>query len=233
MSKYKPVFFDIETTGFNPMTPRWYSDSIPAEVTAVCIGEIRDWTEDGEERRSNTFVNRGNEEYETLEEVRSHLEFIEEKYADNGWVPFLVGHNVIQFDVMYWSARCARLRQSPYPISNGWRRLDTMRALSLPPSDENGPTQYPGQQDYADYLGLDYVDRLDGSDMPEAFVDGEYEEILIHVRDDVETLMDVFMEEREDMVAYFWDHYDNSHDNPLDEPSPEFTDSVTIGSDEG
>jgi len=229
MSKYKPVFFDIETTGFNPMTPRWYSDSIAAEVTAVCVGQIRDWTEDGDKAISATFTNRGNEEYETIQEVREYLMDVEEQYHDKGWEPFLVGHNVIQFDVMYWSARCARLRQSPYPISDGWRRLDSMRALELPPDAEAGPTRYPGQQDYADWLGLDYVDRLDGSDMPEAFDNGDYEEIATHVTDDVETLMSIFMQEREAMVNYFWSHYDDSHDQPLDEPSPEFLDSVTIG----
>lgn len=232
MSRYKPVFFDIETTGFNPMTPRWYSDSIAAEVTAVCIGEIRDWADDGKERRSNTFVNRGGQEYETIEEVRDHLEFIEQKYERNGWEPFLVGHNVIQFDVMYWSARCARLRQSPYPISNGWRRLDTMRALELPADANGGSSRYPGQQDYADWLGLDYVDRLDGSDMPQAFADGDYDEIATHVRDDVTTLMEIFMREREDMVDELWGHYDSGHDDSLDESSPEFTDSITIDSGE-
>jgi hypothetical protein len=231
MSKYKPVFFDIETTGFNPMTPRWYSDSIAAEVTAVAVGEMRDWTDGGDETRCNVFANRGDQEYETIQEVREHLEFIEAKYASNGWTPFLVGHNVIQFDVMYWAARCSRLRQNPYPVSHGWRRLDTMRALSLPPSAESGSTNYPGQQDYADYLGFDYVDRLDGSDMPQAFVDGDYEEIITHVRDDVETLMDIFYHEREDMVNEFWSHYDSGHDDELTEPAPEFTDNVTIDTD--
>jgi len=231
MSRYKPVFFDIETTGFNPMTPRWYSDSIAAEITAVCIGEVRDWADGGEERHHNTFVNYGGEEYETIREVRQHLEFIEDKYRDNGWKPFLVGHNIIQFDVMYWAARCARLRQSSYPVSNGWRRLDTMRALELPPESEEGPTNYPGQQDYADYLGLEYVDRLEGGDMPQAFVDGEYDEIATHVRDDVTTLMEIFMREREAMVDELWGHYDSGHDDEMEEPSPEFTDSVTIDTD--
>lgn len=232
MSKYKPVFWDIETTGFNPTVPGWYNNKPEAEVTAVAIGEITDWTEDGEDRKMTSFSNRGNQEYELISDVRGHVKHIEKRYEENGWVPFLVGHNIIQFDCLYWSARCARYRQDTYPFSSGWRRLDSMRALEIPAVHDDGPKRYPGQQDYADYLGIDYVDRLDGSDMPDAFVNGDYEEILIHVEDDVETLMEIFMQEREAMVDEFWGHYDDNHDDSLEEPRPTFDDSVTIDIDD-
>jgi hypothetical protein len=227
-SNYKPVFFDMETTGFNPTVPSWYSNSQAARVTAVSIGEIIDWTEDGDKRSMYTVANDGGMEYETIEKARDALLKIESDYADNGWEPFLVGHNIIKFDVMYWAARAARYRIDPNPVGGGWRRLDTLRALTIPADAEQGSSRYPGQQDYADYLGLDYKDELDGSDMPEAFKNGDYAKIKAHVKDDVSTLMDIFMLEREDMVDELWGHYDDGHEDEIDEPEPVFNESVNI-----
>jgi len=232
-SKYKPVFFDIETTGFNPMTPDWYSNSIGAEVTAVAIGTMPDWCDDGDSKNVTVYSNNGEEEYSLIKNVNNRFSSIARLYESEGWEPFLVGHNIYQFDVMYWAARCARKRLDPWPVSDGWRRLDTMRALQLPEDYEDGNTYHPGQQDYADYLGLEYVDDLSGSDMPDAFVDGRYDEIATHVRDDVSTLMDIFMIEREDMVEEFWGHYEDHDSDPLDEDPPVFQETFTFGDDEG
>lgn len=225
MSKYKPVFFDIETTGFDPRIPDWWDGKPAPRVTAVAIGIIHDWEDDGVDRELLTVVNEGGEEYELIEETRRRMRSIEKELDGRGEVPFLVGHNIIQFDVLYWGARAARYRQNGYPITHGWRRLDTMRALELPNKT------FPGQQEYADHLGLDYLDELDGSQMPDAFENGNYSDILDHVVDDVETLMEIFLIEREDMVDEFWGHYKGHDRDPIHENKPSFIDSIEIDID--
>lgn len=226
MTEYYPVFWDIETTGFNPTVPTWWSKPA-AEVTAVAIGQIKDWDGDGEDRSVQVHMNRGNEEYELIENIREAMIDFEDRLEEKGMEPYLVGHNIRGFDVLYWSARAARYRQDPYPFGYGWKRLDTLRALELPSDhgvEDVSNRKYPGQQDYADYLGIDYLDELDGSDMPQAFIDGEYQKIENHVRDDIEVAMEIFMQERDVMMDEFWGHYDDR----LDGDKPTFTETVEI-----
>lgn len=210
-----PIFWDIETTGLNPMIEPWMSWEDTARITAIAIGHIPDWDDDCKERKLHCVLNEGNGEYELIEKAREHVKHVIEDYAfDNELDPVMVGWNIYQFDAPYWSARCGRLRQDPYPFGYGVRRLDMMRALELSHDHPNGPKKHPKQQEYAEWLGIEYLDELSGDKMPKAFFDGDYQMIKDHVVDDVEVLMEIFRQERHLCLKELYSHYDDIPDTP-------------------
>lgn len=213
--KHFPIFWDIETTGLNPMIEPWMNWDDPAHITAIAIGYIEDWDEEGEKRKVHCIMNEGDAEYELIEKARDAARAIVTKYALLEELnAVMVGWNIYQFDAPYWSARCGRLRQNPYPFGWGERRLDMMRALEFGHDHPDGPKKHPGQQDYADWLGIDYLDELSGDQMPEAFFNGDYQIIKDHVIDDVKVAMEIFMQERHMCLKELYSHYDDLPDNP-------------------
>jgi len=209
MTEYFPVFYDIETTGLNPMIEPWYNAQA-SEVTAVAMGWYPDYPDSLEKREIEVVVNEGNDEYEVIGEVL-------DRFADivtRGYDPLIrVGWNIKQFDDPYFCARAGRLNQNAHFMMK-WRRLDMMRALTLPEDwwdeefHEGKNRNYPKQDDYARYLDIDFNDSLDGSQMPDAFEDGDYDKIAEHVLDDMNVMMEIFSQEAHACLSHFEEHYD-------------------------
>lgn len=204
----EPIFYDIETTGLNPMIEPWYNQPT-SEVTAIAVGHFPDWQEGGDMIRIDTYLNTGGEEYELIEDV---LNWFESRYSFTDERMFRVGWNIKQFDDPYLCARCGRLNQDPSPLIK-WDRLDMMRPLEIPQwwweenKHDGKNRKYPKQDDYARFLNIEFKEGLDGSQMPEAFKEGEYEKIKDHVVDDMQVMMHIFQKEQDKLLKHFTDHY--------------------------
>jgi uncharacterized protein YprB with RNaseH-like and TPR domain len=224
MVNWEPVFWDIETTGLNPMAQHWWDTEHAAQVTAVGVGTLKGWEEaasfedcdpsvdvwsDGDEYRLLNVV------MDRFEEMRTAIEQMRDREV------FLVGWNSRQFDHPYLAARYGRLRQNGDPFVHGCKRLDMMRPVTIPKDSALGPKQYPSQDDYAAYLGVDVDDEWDGSDMPQLFEDGRWGEIRAHCRADIEVMMELFYEERDAMMEEFFGHY-SINEEPNFGPTVEF-----------
>lgn len=219
MTKYVPVFWDIETTGLNPMAEYWWNGG-RNEVICVCVATVEDWEDEGEEVNIHSFT--GDSEYPLIQEVREGmytiLSDIEGWNWDDIYEPseedvdpeaFLVGFNSRSFDHTFWSARCGRLRQSNWPFGHQRKRLDAMRVCR----NRCGYEYQDSQDDIAEDIGIEMADdTVDGSDVPELYENGQMDLIENHARADVKDLVGIFMEFREEMLAEFYDHYDIEKD---------------------
>ena len=195
-----PVFFDIETTGLNPLAQAWHNkQKYDAQVTAIGVGYFDDY--DGDERQRVIKVEYGPNEYKLLSDLRDRMHKIEAEISASGVEPIVVGFNSRQYDHPYLVARYSRLRQNPYPFCHEWKRLDMMRAL------RKRDGKYWNQDDYARHIGVHTEDEFDGSDMPEAFDKRQWRKILDHVRADMEDMMDIFTHDLSDFMNHFYDHY--------------------------
>lgn len=206
---YVPIFWDIETTGLNPMAQDWWSNETAAQVTAVGIGTIDNWGDSPDRASADIDVQvvKGADEYRLLsllgEEMRE-LDFDRE--------PFLVGYNSRQFDHPYIGARFARKRLDGEPFASEWKRLDMMRVAG---KDDRIGKRYPKEGEYAQALGVDVPDEYDGSDMPEAFENGDWGAIQSHVEADVKESVLMFLEAQDLMMDVFYDHYDIQADGAI------------------
>jgi uncharacterized protein YprB with RNaseH-like and TPR domain len=220
--KYEPIFWDIETTGLNPMAQHWWDGTIGAQVISVGVGRIHNWREVSElgEDDYDLKVMYDSDEYRLLQRL---TEVIEENINDirtenTNSEPVFVGWNTRNFDHPYIGARYARLRLESCQLNHEAKRLDMMRALG---NDEVMSTGYPGQDDYAEELGIPVNDELTGEDMPKAFERDDWDKIAQHVEDDVEEMMKVFNKKKEDCWEQLYYHYDDITENP-----PKFTEEV-------
>ena len=206
---YIPIFWDIETTGLNPMAQNWWDDAKQAQVTAVGLGTIKNWDEapTRESAEIQVSVIYNEDEYSLLSNLGERLRGME--YDKE---PFLVGYNSRKFDHVYLPARCGRLRLNPEPFASEWKRLDMMRVAG---KDDRIAKRYPKEGEYADALGVDVPDQYDGSDMPEAFENGEWDKIVSHVEADVEESILMFLEAQDLMMDEFYDHYDIQSDGAI------------------
>lgn len=229
MVQYEPLLFDIETTGFNPMVEVWQSWKQTSRVTAISMVHLTE--EEGEMSVNGraTFINRGGEEYEIIEEATGFARNVVTRAEGRDKEVFVAGWNIRSFDCAYLGARCGRLRLGGYPFTHGKFRLSMDRPLELPPEVdmvemEGSNRKYPKQDDYARYLGIEFNQELDGSDMPDAFENGEYHKIEEHVEDDVDVMVEIFKREKEAMYEHLYRHYDERiHGDP-----PQFNDSVEL-----
>lgn len=203
-----PIFWDIETTGLNPLAQDFWSNQMEAQVTAVGLGTIRNWDE-GPDRESadiQVSVVYDSDEYRLLNVLPDRI-----RAMDFDGNPFLVGYNSRNFDHPYIGARYSRLRQRGEPFISEWKRLDMMRVAG---KDNCIPKRYPKEGEYADALGVDVEDPYDGSDMPQAFKNKDWEKISTHVRADVEESILMFLERKGLMMEQFYDHYDIDAEGP-------------------
>lgn len=203
---YTPIFWDIETTGLNPMAQSWWDDEQAAQVIAVGLGTIGNMDESPSKEDADVQVTSivGDNEYEILQQVTQRV-----RAMDYDKEPFLVGYNSRKFDHVYFPARCGRLRLDPEPFCSEWKRLDMMRAAA---KDDRIAKRYPKEGEYADALGVSVPDPFDGSDMPEAFQKENFEAIQTHVEADVRESVLMFLEARDLMMDTFYDHYDIDND---------------------
>lgn len=209
---YEPIFFDIETTGLNPMAQSWWNGhDLDARVTAIGVGNIENWREanshkDGE---YNVDVLWDESEYRLLQVAHDRLVELATQIQSLGHEPFLVSFNGRQFDHPYLGARYARLRLDGGLWHHSIKRLDMMRALGKhwDPVD-----RYPSEDDCLEIAGIESDDAYDGSDMPQAYKDKDWTAIQSHVSHDVEEMLRLFIETEDECLEEFYDHYDIEQD---------------------
>lgn len=218
MTKHVPLFFDIETTGLNPLAQEWYDNvDYGARVTAIGIGRMNDefYRGGGYQECSNSVtVLHDDSEYRLLKVAHERLKEIHADYQKQGFVPFLVTFNGRKFDHPYLGARYARLRLDGSYFNHMLKRLDMMRAFG---KHYDAVSRYPSEDDCLDALGIESVDELDGSDMPDAYGNGEWGKIKSHVQEDVDEMIKLFCAEPEVCMEEFFDHYDINDDADFSE----------------
>lgn len=209
---YEPIFFDIETTGLNPMAQQWWdSEQFGAQVTAVGFGTIDDWrgSSGHDDAEYTVDIHYDSSEYRLLQVVHERLADKAKRILEAGDKPFLVSFNGRKFDHPYLGARYARLRLDGKLFNQTLKRLDMMRALG---KHYDGCTRYPSEDDCLEAVGIESEDKYDGSDMPQAFADKNWGIIRDHVESDVEEMMRLFVELQEECLTEFYDHYDIDSD---------------------
>jgi len=208
MTRYEPIFFDIETTGLNPMAQEWWDNQTSgARVTAVGLGRVEGWrdSDDPDDCEFTTKVLTDESEYRLLQVAAERLENMSWYYTDRDVEAFLVGHNSRQFDHPYIGARYSRLRLDGSLFTYVLKRLDTMRALG---KHWDEVSRYPSEDDVLEILGIESDDPYDGSDMPDAYAERNWDAIKTHVEADVEEMMEMFVRLSEPCMEEFYDHYD-------------------------
>lgn len=207
MERYEPIFYDIETTGTNPLAEDWHAGvERDARVTCVGVGWFTNWRkpQEWEDVEFETEMIWHNSEYVLLENARERLEEIIGNFDDDV-VPFRVGWNIKKFDDPYIGARYNRYRQSLGFYGPDHLRFDMMKAAA---DEQFGWNRGYKESEYAELLGVELEDETDGSDMPEMFDRGDWEGIAQHCRYDVEVMMEIFWLKREMMMNRFYDYRD-------------------------
>lgn len=205
---YWPIFWDIETTGLNPLARDFWSNEMEAQVTAVGLGTIRNWDQGPGRQGADLQIQvvYDSSEYRLLNILEDRA-----RSLDYDGEPFLVGYNSRNYDHPYIGARYARLRQNAEPFGGEWKRLDMMRVAG---KDNAISKQYPKEGEYASALGVDVPDNYTGADMPDAFANKEWDKIKSHVEADVKESMLMFLERKGLMMEHFFDHYDIDAQGP-------------------
>ena len=199
-SRYVPVFFDIETTGLNPLAQGWHRyQDYDAQVFAVGLGYFDDWPDGCEEPVTETVWE--SDEYRMLQQLRKKMHNLADDLEGNDREIFLVGWNSRAYDHPYLVARYSRLRQDPFPFCHKRKRLDMMRIV------RNNTGKFWKEDDYAEFLGVEDDDPYTGADMPDAFNNNEWDKIFTHVESDTEVMLEVFKREKEMFMQGFYDHY--------------------------
>ena len=209
MTNYVPIFFDIETTGFNPLQQAYFDDlNQDAQVTAIGVGLIDDGWKNGkgyDECESEVHVLYDESEYRLLENLNGKLEEWVAEYEEKGYSPFLVTFNGRQFDHPYLGARYARLRLDGSWWNHRLKRLDMMRALG---KHWGKVDRYPSEDDCLEAANIESTDPYDGSDMPEAFSERDWDMISEHVEKDTREMIKLFCDVPEMCMSEFYSHYD-------------------------
>lgn len=203
-----PIFWDIETTGLNPLARKFWSGKMEAQVTAVGLGTIRNWDEGPTTDTADLQISViwDSDEYRLLKSLGDRIRSLDYEGA-----PFLVGYNSRNFDHPYIGARYSRLRLDGEPFTSEWKRLDMMRVAK---ADNAIAKRYPKEGEYADALDVHVPDQYDGSDMPDAFKNDEWEKIKSHVEADVKESMLMFLKRKGLMMDTFFNHYDIDAQGP-------------------
>lgn len=209
MTQFQPVFWDIETTGLNPMAQEWWNNSMGAQVTAMAFGQIEGWHDNPDDYETSVSVYYDESEYRLLDVCQTRLREVVQTVRDElDREPFLAGFNIRQFDCPYAGARYARKRLNGDLMTHELKRLDMSRPAVITQDDGTVVDQYPSQNDYAESVGVTVNDEYDGEDMPMAFENREWDKIVSHVESDVEVMMEVFMDDVELFMNHLYDHYD-------------------------
>lgn len=206
--KYEPILWDIETTGLNPMAQHWWNGQLAAQVTAIGLVKLDGWrdAEGLDDYDKEIKVLWDGDEYRLLNVFKDRLEDIVHGIRESGKEPFIVGWNSRNFDHPYIAARYGRKRLENQYINHSLKRLDMMRPLG---DDEVIEKRHPKQDEYAEALGFEVYDELDGSDMPKAFEREQWDKIDQHVRADVDVMADIFVERAEACYEELYNHYDD------------------------
>jgi len=148
-------------------------------------------------------------EYRLLDLAQTRLQEWVNEIRSSGDTPFLVGFNSRQFDHPYIGARYSRLRLDGSLFCSELQRLDMMRALGKHWGEVGN---YPSEDDCLEAAGIDSDDPFDGSDMPEFFGDGRWDDIATHVREDTREMVKLFTVVKAECMEEYYDHYDIESD---------------------
>lgn len=206
--KYHPVFFDIETTGLNPMAESWMNGvDYDAEVVCVGIGTVTNWRDSLSGSNISITIFDHEQEYELIRNFNSNLiDWLDQKTEkevgpDDEY--FFVGWNNRSYDHTYYGARAARLRLNGYPVTHGWKRLDCQRVI------KKMTGRYWAQDDWMDEIGVAHEDDITGADVPDLYSQNRVGKIRKHCRADVHDLIEIFLNNREKMMNELYSHYDD------------------------
>lgn len=218
--KYEPVFWDIETTGLNPMAQPWWNSG-KNQVTCVGMATIHGWRDgqDPEDVEIDVVTVSGNSEYNVIERVPEAYKDLTKNIPSKDEMVqyFPTGFRSRSFDHPFYCARAGRLRLRPWPFGHQTLRLDTYRVIW---KRLGGPKDV-SQDQWVEEIGMGpKEDQYDGSDMPQLFEDGRMDAIEHHCRTDLIDLANIFLHDREEMMAELYDHYDEIDGDP-----PKFTES--------
>jgi len=208
MTQYEPIFFDIETTGFNPMSQEWHGNTdYGARVTAIGVATCPNWrdVDSPEDVEIDKKVLWDTSEYGLLKTLSTVVGDIADNIRDGGGEPFMVSFNGRQFDHPYLGARYSRLRLDGSLFTHQLKRLDMMRALGKHWSLVD---RYPSEDDCLAVAGIESEDPYGGSDMPEAYTKGQWDKIQVHVRHDTEEMVKLWALTKSECMKEFYDHYD-------------------------
>lgn len=209
MNKAVPVFFDIETTGLNPLAQEWWSnEEHGARVICIGVGVLTDWRGDVDNAEKHVTVLYDKSEYKLLQNAeREVYKFLGEVGVGNPFEEdnefFMVGWNNRTFDHPYIGARYSRLRLDGTIFTNEWKRLDLMRVA------RNKTGKFWKQDDYMEEnMGFRSEDDVTGKDVPDLLSNNRVDKIRSHCNSDLKDLMDIFLFDRKPAMEEFYDHYD-------------------------
>lgn len=74
---------------------------------------------------------------------------------------------------------------------------------------------YISEDDYAEHLGIEVNDEYDGSDMPDAYRNGEWDKINSHVLSDIAVNAKIFFQRRKLCMDQLTEHYDDVDIDPV------------------
>jgi len=226
--RFEPVFFDIETTGLNPLAQKWWDNTKhDGQVICVGVGVLEDWRGRKSDAEMHTKVFSNPDEYALMDSIGDDVvNWVEESLGvpipvpgtdswDEQVQPFFVGWNNRSFDHPYMGARFARLRKEGYPFTHGWKRLDAMNAI------QSKTGRIWSQDDWMEEVGVRHEDDITGADVPDMFDSGHIDKIRNHCYTDIQDLQQIFLEDRDAMMQEFYDHYNVPAD-------PDFTEEVEL-----
>lgn len=230
MTQYEPVFFDIEAKGLNPNAG--YGKK--GQVICVGIGWLENWRGDIEDAELNSTVIEDGNEYRLFSKVRSKMkeilwevedwdkEYVEPPESRVDPEAFIVGFNSRGYDHGYYTSRCEGFkRQSSWPFGHHRKRLDVSRVVK-----KHLHGGYISQDDWAENIGLElHEDDITGKDVPELYENGQVDKIVQHCQADIMDLMKIFLNDRNEMMLEFYEHYRSKYSMG---ESPTFGETVTI-----
>lgn len=206
IDSYVPVFFDIETTGTNPLAEGWHDGvDMEAQVTCVGINWSREFPESLDDMKKKTVWN-SNEDL-LLENLSRVLDTIGQELWARDSKPFFVSYNGNKFDHPYLAARYAKKEMDAHPFVDGWKRLDIFQALI------QATGEYWSEDDWAENIGIEVDDEYTGADMPQKFKERNWNAIFEHVKSDIDILAEIFLDHPSMYMDYFYEKYEMNRDH--------------------
>jgi len=180
---FKPIFFDLETTGL---------DSFEHEIIAIGFGFLE----------GDIKVIQKSSEREIL------LEFIDFLNKNKKSNLLLVGYNIESFDMPFLLARGIRNGIKEVSIIREFFTLDLFKVvLKYISSHTQSNNQKRKLKNVANLLGIETLDEIDGYEIPQLFMNNNFEKIKEHCENDVRLARESFVRLKEFCKLYLKEVY--------------------------
>jgi len=180
---FKPLFFDLETTGL---------DSFEHEIIAIGFGFL-----EGEIK-----VIQRSSEKEILSEF---IDFLNKNKKSN---LLIVGYNIESFDIPFLLARGIRNGIKEVTIIREFFTLDLFKVvLKYISSRAQLYNQKRKLKNVANLLGIEVFDEIDGYEIPQLFMNNNFEKIKEHCESDVRLIKEAFIKLKEFCKLYLKEVY--------------------------